>query len=81
MLRLLCSSLEIDFDPAMLSWPSSGHKDDGVWATHWYSAVHESSGLSGAEPKLPEISPALQSVLKTALPFYRELEKYKLAVK
>ena len=81
MLRLLCSSLEIGFDPAMLSWPSGGHKDDGVWAKHWYGAVHKSTGFSGAEPKLPEISPALQPVLKAALPFYRELEKYKLAVK
>ena len=44
ILRALCAALEIDFDPAMLSWPAGRRESDGVWGAHWYKSVENSTG-------------------------------------
>ena len=56
-LRLLCRSVEIEFDPAMLSWPPGLRASDGVWATHWYHEVTQSTGFApyrAERPVVPE---------------------------
>jgi hypothetical protein len=57
VLRALCRSLEIPFDPGMLQWPAGPRPEDGVWARWWYQQVHASTGFrpAGAAPaSLPE---------------------------
>jgi len=54
-LRALCQALDLEFDPEMLHWNAGGHPDDGIWATHWYGAVHQSTGFAGPEGPLPEL--------------------------
>ena len=78
MLRKLCAAIGLDWDPAMLSWPKGGHKDDGVWAQHWYGAVWNSTGFAGAEGPLPEVPEHLQEVLQAALPFYERMKVEKI---
>ena len=78
MLRKLCIAIGLPFDPAMLSWPKGGHKDDGVWAAHWYGAVHGSTGFAAAEVSLPELTGAHAELLKEALPHYERLAAVKL---
>lgn len=75
MLQKLCQALGLDWDPAMLGWPEGGHPDDGVWAPHWYGAVHRSTGFAGAEGDLP---PVENEIVEDALPYYRKLEAVKL---
>lgn len=79
MLRSLCAAIDLSFEPAMLSWPKGGHKDDGVWAPHWYNAVWQSEGFAGAEGPLPEVPVHLRSVLEAALPHYERLAGCRLA--
>lgn len=55
-LTVLCDALGIPFDPAMLSWEAGPKPADGVWAAHWYDAVHRSTGFAGAEGPLPELT-------------------------
>jgi hypothetical protein len=62
----------------MLSWPRGGHKDDGIWAQHWYGAVWNSTGVAGAEGPLPEVPEHLQDVLQAALPFYERMKVEKI---
>ena len=78
MLKNLCNSIGLQFDPAMLEWPSGGHKDDGIWAAHWYAAVWKSTGFAGPEGPLPEVPEALQPVLDEAMPHYENLMAVKL---
>ena len=56
MLRKLCDAIGLSWDPSMLSWPEGGHPDDGVWAPHWYGAVHRSTGFAPAEGDLPVLT-------------------------
>ena len=73
MLRQLCDALGIGFEPGMLSWPEGGHPADGIWAAHWYDAVHRSTGFAGAEGPLPDLPDDLLPVRDAALPHYARL--------
>lgn len=73
-LTALCEKLGLAFDPAMLSWPKGGHPQDGVWAAHWYDAVHNSTGFAGPEGDLPAIDGPLSDVLEAAMPYYTRLQ-------
>ena len=73
MLRKLCDAIGIAFDPAMLHWPAGPHPQDGVWAPHWYGAIHRSTGFAGPEGPLPEVGAESRDVLEGALPHYEAL--------
>ncbi|PJI85853.1 hypothetical protein BC777_2200 [Yoonia maricola] len=79
MLRKLCDAINLPFDPVMLSWPPGPRKADGVWAAHWYRAVHQSTGFAGAEGVLPNISTDKQDILIKAIQSYRQMSAYKIA--
>ena len=78
MLRKLCHAIGLGFDPAMLSWPAGPRDADGVWAAHWYNAVHQSTGFASAEGSLPTVAEDHQEILRKALPLYEQLHARKL---
>ena len=79
MLKKLCAALDLSFDRAMLHWPKGGHASDGIWASHWYNAVHASTGFAGPEGPLPVMETAKQKdLLAAALPVYDKLARHKL---
>lgn len=78
MLQKLCARLAIDWDEKMLHWPKGGHASDGVWAAHWYGAVHESTGFEAAEGVLPELSGSNAEIVRAALPYYEALAAHKI---
>lgn len=69
----LCAALGLPFSDAMLSWPAGPKPQDGVWAPHWYNAVHRSTGFDEPEGPLPDLSPAFQRLADQAIPFYERL--------
>jgi Sulfotransferase domain len=78
MLRKLCTALGIRFTRNMLHWPAGGNDADGVWAAHWYGAVHRSTGFEGAEGPLPALGGVYADLAAQALPSYQRLAAYKL---
>lgn len=78
MLQILCDAIGLDFDPAMLSWLAGPRADDGIWASHWYNAVHQSTGLDGAEGPLPVLTGRDLQLLEKALPYYDKLASLRL---
>jgi len=76
MLQKLCATIGLPWTQAMLSWPPGGRKEDGVWARHWYGAVHGSTGFARAEGDLPTENGAL---MDAALPIFEELSAKRLA--
>jgi hypothetical protein len=77
-LTRLCAALGLPFHPAMLSWPAGPKPQDGVWAAHWYSAVHRSTGFEDPEGPLPDLPPAYQRLADLALPHYDRLAAHAL---
>lgn len=78
MLRRLCRAIELPFDPAMLSWRAGPRAEDGVWAKHWYNAVHQSTAFAGAEGEMPRLEPDMQAVMEQALPYYQRMAVHRL---
>ena len=72
VLRRLCDHIGLPFQPAMLAWPAGPRPEDGVWAPHWYHAVHESTGFAPYRPKndFPE---DLVPLLDECQPWYERL--------
>ena len=77
----LCSALDIPFITAMLHWPAGPKSYDGVWAAHWYNAVHASTGFENPEGPLPVLCGAEKILAESALPFYERLSAYSLGTK
>ncbi|MEO9651313.1 MAG: HAD family hydrolase [Roseobacter sp.] len=73
-LRKLCSAIDLPFDPAMLSWPKGPIPEDGVWASHWYGAVHKSTGFAGPEGELPKLEGRQLELVQAALPHYDSMK-------
>ncbi len=80
MLRRLCDEIDLPFDDAMLHWPKGARAEDGIWASHWYGAVHHSTGFAGAEGPLPDLSDKDSELLTRALPSYLRLHEKRLAL-
>ncbi|MGG7566505.1 HAD family hydrolase [Rhodovulum sp. DZ06] len=77
-LRALCAAIGVVFTPAMLSWPAGGRPEDGVWAPHWYDAVHRSTGFAGAEGALPDLPGSLRPLCDETMPHYSRLRAHAL---
>lgn len=78
LLKKLCENLGIRFQPTMLHWQVGPRPEDGVWAKHWYSNVHQSTGFApwtGEEKILPE---QLKKIYEEAKPFYDSLREQAL---
>jgi len=73
MLTRFCEVIGLPFDPAMLCWPAGPKPFDGVWAAHWYDAVHRSTGFAGPEGPEPELEGEAAELCKEALPIYRAM--------
>lgn len=78
MLGKLCAEIGLDFDPAMLAWQAGSRAFDGVWAAHWYGAVHQSTGFAGSEGDLPVLEGDLAELSTTAMQPFREMERLKI---
>jgi hypothetical protein len=74
-LTRLCQALAIPFTEAMLHWPAGPKLQDGVWALHWYNAVHASTGFDTPEGDLPMLGAEGQRLVDLALPAYERLSK------
>lgn len=72
--RLVCDAFDVEFDPAMLAWPTGGRASDGVWARYWYGSVEASTGFGPppSEPP-PELPAHLRPVAAEAMEIYADL--------
>ena len=75
VLEKLCAHLEIPYTDDMLSWPAGARPEDGIWAPHWYHAVHRSTGFSVevAKENFPE---RLEPLLAQCKPWYDKLYEH-----
>lgn len=72
VLRQLCRHIGLPFTEAMLAWEAGAKPEDGVWAPHWYHAVHKSTGFAPYKPKsgFPD---HLLPLLEVCAPWYEKL--------
>ena len=72
VLDRLCQHLDISYTKDMLTWPIGARPEDGVWASHWYHAVHKSAGFSPYVAK-SDFPQHLNALLAECQPWYDKL--------
>lgn len=77
-LRGLCEALDLTFQPQMLHWVRGPKPYDGIWAPHWYGAVHGSTGFEKPEGPLPELTGHFGELAEQAMPHYHKLRAFLL---
>jgi predicted regulator of amino acid metabolism with ACT domain len=74
-LKRICAAACIPFESAMLKWQRGARKEDGVWARHWYSGTHKSTGFEAYVKKPDPFPENLKPLLNKCLPLYNQLIK------
>ena len=77
VLQQLCEHLGLAFDARMLRWRAGPRTEDGVWAQHWYQAVHASTGFARYQHK-SKFPAHLRDLLVDCKPWYDKLYKHAL---
>ena len=72
----LCRGLGIPYTDRMLHWAAGPKPYDGVWAPHWYNAVHLSTGFEDPEGPLPVLTGHFADLAAAALPYYNQLRAF-----
>ena len=75
VLEKLCAQLEIPYTDDMLSWPAGPRPEDGIWAPHWYHALHKSTGFSPYVEKT-DFPEELEPLLAECKPLYDKLYEH-----
>lgn len=75
VLNRLCEQLGIPFLETMLSWEAGPRDEDGVWARHWYHAVHRSTGFAPYRHK-QDFPERLEPLLAECRPWYARLYEH-----
>ncbi len=78
-LQALCAALDVEFSPAMLSWPAGRRDTDGVWGPHWYDAVWRSTGFAPYQASTAEVPARLEPLLHQCLPLYDAVAAHRIA--
>jgi hypothetical protein len=78
VLTKFCLLADIQWDKDMLQW-SSGIKDyDGIWASHWYPSVVNSTSFKPEEPRELILSDNEKRIVEKAMPIYEDLYKHSI---
>ncbi len=77
-LRLLCDTIGVEFDKAMLSWPPGFRETDGIWAKHWYDAVARSTSFEPYKSREGKIPESLDKIYECCRDCYQELRRHRL---
>ena len=72
VLQQLCNHIGLSFESSMLHWSPGPLAEDGVWAAHWYQAVHQSKGFATYRAK-DGFPKHLEALLAECQPWYDKL--------
>ena len=79
ILRLLCDTVGVEFDKAMLSWPPGLRETDGIWAKHWYDEVARSTSFQPYKPREGDVPDRLREIYEQCRECYERLYQHRLS--
>ena len=77
-LRLLCDTIGVSFDAAMLSWPPGLRDTDGIWAKYWYDEVARSTSFQPYTPREGVVPERLREIYEQCRECYEQLHQHRL---
>jgi hypothetical protein len=77
-LELLCEAIDVEFDPAMLSWPPGLRDTDGIWAKYWYDDVARSTSFQPYQEREGAVPDRLREIHDRCRECYEQLYQHRL---
>lgn len=81
VLTELCERIGVGFDQRMLRWTPGARPEDGVWAKHWYTSVHQSAGFHPYVDKAAPFPDHLEPLRRECQPYYEQLKQLAIGVR
>ncbi len=78
VLGLLCDSVGVPFDEAMLRWDPGPRDTDGAWGPFWYAKVYETTTFGADRPTATDLPEQLEPLARECELLYRELAAFRL---
>jgi hypothetical protein len=78
ILQLLCDTIGVEFDRAMLSWSPGLRETDGIWAKYWYENVARSTSFQPYKPREGTVPDNLREIYDRCRECYEGLYEYRL---
>lgn len=79
VLGQLCDYLGVDFQAReMLHWPRGRRAADGIWASHWYQSVEDSTGFGDYTPGETLLTGEQRALADAMRPLYERLAAVRL---
>jgi len=78
ILRLLCDTVGVEFDKAMLSWPPGLRDTDGIWAKHWYDEVARSTSFQPYKSRQGVVPDRLREIYEQCRESYEKLYRHRI---
>jgi len=78
ILRLLCDTVGVEFDKAMLSWPPGLRETDGIWAKHWYDEVARSTSFQPYKSRQGVVPDRLREIYEQCRESYEKLYRHRI---
>jgi len=75
-LTKLCTALDLEYEPDMLTWPAGPKDYDGVWGPHWYTRLHGTSGFEPYTPRNEPLPADLSELHAQCAPLYDRLSEH-----
>ena len=72
-----CRYLNIDFDKKMLSWEKGQHKNDGIWAKHWYKNIINSNKFLKQKKVRSDEYKNFESIYNDSVHYYKKIYNMK----
>jgi len=79
-LRAICVTIDIPFDPAMLSWEAGSRPEDGAWAPYWYKSVEKSTEFASPPTDMPHVPDEFRDMLRACKTDYEVLYESRIQV-
>ena len=77
-LSALCQALKIDYSDKMLSWEKGYRDTDGIWASHWYDSVVNTTEFIFTPRDNENIPREYQDIYRRSMDIYEELYDYRI---
>jgi hypothetical protein len=78
VLSQLCKRCAMGFQDAMLTWKAGPKSYDGVWANHWYTNVHSTTGFEKQNTSSRPLPEHLNLLYQQAKGYYEKLLPFSL---
>ena len=77
-IKKICNKLEITFTKKMLNWDRGIKSDYGIWYSHWYNDIINSTGFNKTENIITEVPYEYKNIYIESLKIYEHMNQYSI---